>query len=110
MEFADLPTAAQVALVVLVVVQAGLLVAALVVLARTPAERLTLPRWAWALVVLLGSAVGPIAFLAAGRRPAPVADTSGAGGGSGAGAGGDDAPRRGEATARAVDVLYGDRS
>ena len=43
MEFADLPTAAQVALVVLVVVQAGLLVAALVVLARTPAERLTLP-------------------------------------------------------------------
>ncbi len=60
-------------LVALVVVEFGLLIAAWVVLFRTPAQRLTLPKWAWALLCLI-QFVGPIVFFAAGRKPAPVAD------------------------------------
>ncbi len=83
-------------IVILVVVELGLLVAAWVVLFRTPSERLTLPKWAWAVICLL-QFVGPIAFFAAGRKPRAVVDVS--------------APRAGgEATTqRALDDLYGDR-
>lgn len=42
----------------------------IVALVRTPAERLTLPRVAWVIIILLGELIGAIVFLAAGRRPA----------------------------------------
>ncbi|WP_084635234.1 ATP-binding cassette domain-containing protein [Propionicicella superfundia] len=71
---ASLPTWALVALGVWVVLELVLYAVALVVLARTPRERLSLPKWAWAVVILAVQVVGAIVFLAAGRRPVPVAD------------------------------------
>jgi protein-S-isoprenylcysteine O-methyltransferase Ste14 len=62
-------------LVALGLVELGLLAAAWIVLFRTPAERLTMPKWAWALLCLI-QFVGPIVFFVAGRKPAPMADTS----------------------------------
>ncbi len=91
---AQLSTTEIVLIIVLVVVELGLLVAAWAVLFRTPSERLTLPKWAWALISLV-QIVGPIAFFAVGRRSPDVAD----------------APRRDASTttSRVVDDLYGDR-
>jgi hypothetical protein len=73
------------ALVVIVgVIEVGLLVVALIVLIRTPSDRLTLPRWAWVLICFI-QLVGPIAFLLAGRSaptqqlPTPTAPSSSAG-------------------------------
>ncbi len=54
----------------LVSIQIVLLAASLTSLARTQNERLTLPRIAWILICFI-QIVGPIAFLAAGRKPAP---------------------------------------
>lgn len=59
--------------------QVVLLVAALVTWARTPRSRLTMNRWGWLAVIVCLSVVGPLAFLAAGRGPAPVAQTRSAG-------------------------------
>lgn len=39
---------------------------------RTPAERMTLPKVAWLLVILFANGIGPIAWFVAGRKPAPV--------------------------------------
>jgi len=64
-----LPTFALVGLGVLVVVQLCLQVYSIVDLVRRPAERLTLPKWAWALIVVLGEILGPIIYLVAGRKP-----------------------------------------
>jgi len=77
------------------VVELGLLIAAWIVLFRTPAARLTLPKWAWAVICLV-QFVGPIAFFVAGRKPRQVEDT---------------APQveGGGTTQRVVDDLYGDR-
>jgi hypothetical protein len=62
---------------VLGVIQIALLVIALVVLLRTPNERLVFGiKWPWVLIVVLISMIGPIVFLAVGRRPAPVVDPS----------------------------------
>jgi len=60
----------------LVLVQFGLQIAALVSLARTPSERLTLGgrKWAWALIILLGEIIGAIVYFVAGRQPAPAAE------------------------------------
>ena len=49
----------------------ALLLTAYVILFRTPANRLTLPRVAWALLCLI-QFIGPIAFLMAGRKPAEL--------------------------------------
>jgi len=67
--------------------------------ARTPAERMSLPRLAWALVILLVNGIGPIAWFVAGRRPAPPEEaTTGPG---------PQAPGHGERQRHAVEVLYG---
>jgi hypothetical protein len=71
-----LPTAALVAIGVLVVVQLSLQVYAIVDLVRLPAERLTLPKWAWAAIVVLGEILGPIIYLVAGRKPAPAVEVA----------------------------------
>ena len=92
----DLPLPALVALALLVVVQLVLQIVALVSLAREPSARVSLGgrKWLWALVIIVGELVGPIAYLVAGRLPA-VSDvpTTRA----------DDRGRR----ANAVEVLYG---
>ncbi|MHB1007715.1 MAG: PLDc N-terminal domain-containing protein [Propionibacteriaceae bacterium] len=82
-------------IIVLVVVELALLVAAWVVLFRTPSDRLTLPKWAWAVICLV-QFVGPIAFFAVGRTSREVADV---------------APRQDASTttSRVVDDLYGER-
>jgi len=101
MGFSDLPTAGRVALIALIAVQLALQVTALVVLVRTRPERLTLPRWAWALVVVLGSLAGVVVFLVAGRRPVTAAVDDPPASGTGGSSDG--------AIDRAVDVLYRDR-
>ncbi len=88
----ELNGAAIAAIVVVGIVELGLLVAAWIVLFRTPNERLTLPKWGWALLCLI-QVVGPIVFFVAGRKPAVVPDVQTA------------AP---DATAdRVIDNLYG---
>ena len=71
-----LPTAALLALGVLVIVQLSLQVYAIVDLVRHPAERLTLPKWAWVAIIVLGEILGPILYLVAGRRPAPAVEVA----------------------------------
>ena len=61
-------------LVGLVLVELGLLAAAWIVLFRTPADRLTMPKWAWALLCLI-QFVGPIVFFVAGRKPATMTES-----------------------------------
>lgn len=85
----------------LAVVQIALEVYALVVLFRTPAERVvTGKRWVWVLVILLINLAGALVFLFAGRKPAPAAEPAGPEAGS------ESAVAR---AARAADVLYGPR-
>jgi len=50
----------------ILVIQLILIVAALVALVR--AERTRGPKWLWALLILFGSLLGPIAFFLVGRR------------------------------------------
>ena len=89
-------TTAEIAVIaVLVVVEVGLLVAAWIVLFRTANDRLTLPKWAWAVICLV-QFIGPIAFFAVGRKPKPVTETA-------------PRPDAASTTARVVDDLYGDR-
>jgi hypothetical protein len=57
-------------------------------------------KWAWALVIVFGTVVGAIVYLAVGRAPAEVDITTGASGATTAG---------GESARRAVDALYGPR-
>ena len=80
---------------ILGVAELGLLVAAWIVLFRTPSARLTLPKWAWALICLV-EFVGPIAFFAAGRKPRQAEDTA-------------PPADAGSTTQRTLDDLYGDR-
>lgn len=70
--FSTLPTWAQVIVAALAVIQVVLTVTALVVLVRTPAQRVNLPKWAWAVIIVVVNTIGAIAFLVAGRRPAEV--------------------------------------
>ncbi|MCL2453793.1 MAG: hypothetical protein FWD18_00605 [Micrococcales bacterium] len=94
-----LPTPVVVLLVVVAVVQITLQVTALVVLARTPRERVLMGlRWPWVLIILLVSTVGigAIVFLAVGRKPAPVDEEAPAVG-------------RDEAVRTVVDELYRDK-
>mgnify|MGYP000917835852 CR=1 FL=1 len=61
-------------LAALAVVELGLAAVALWRWWRTPAERLSANRWVWLVLVVALSFIGPVAFLAAGRRPAPVTE------------------------------------
>jgi len=89
-------TSTEIALIVaLGVIEFGLLAAAWIVLFRTPTARLTLPKWAWAVICVV-QFIGPIAFFAVGRKPQRVADTA-------------PHPDGASTTTRVVDDLYGDR-
>ena len=85
-----------VVLTALAVVELGLLAVALWRWWRTPAERLSANRWVWLVLVVALSFLGPVAFLAAGRRPAPVTEPP-----PGA------RPAAGAETADVVAALYG---
>jgi len=89
-------TSTEIALIVaLGVIEFGLLAAAWIVLFRTPTARLTLPKWAWAVICVV-QFIGPIAFFAVGRKPQQVADTA-------------PHPDGASTTTRVVHDLYGDR-
>lgn len=63
---ANLPPSTQTLLAAAVVIQVGVAVVSLVVLARWPRSRvLSIGKPVWALVIVLGQMVGPIAFLVA---------------------------------------------
>ena len=75
MALGDLPLWVWVAIGVLGLVQVAVEITALVVLVRTPVERLVLgKKWPWALLIVFVNLIGAIVFLAAGRRPAPAVD------------------------------------
>lgn len=68
-ELRSLPQGLQIALAALLAVQLTLVVVALAVLARTPRDRIRhLPKWIWALVILLANGIGPVIFFAVGRE------------------------------------------
>lgn len=68
-ELRNLPQGLQIALAVLLAVQVTLIIAALIVLARTPKEKTRhLPKPIWVLVILLANGIGPIIFFAVGRE------------------------------------------
>lgn len=93
-----LPAWVLVALGVAAVVQYAITIWALVDLWRTPVERVqTGKKWVWVLIILLVNLIGAIVYLAAGKKPALVAD---------------DPAREGVShrASGAVDVLYGDLS
>jgi len=72
-----LPTAALVAVAVLIVIQVTLDVIVLVDLYRRPADRVVLGnKWIWVAIVLLVSLFGAIIYLAAGRKPAALAENA----------------------------------
>ena len=88
-------TRVAVVIVALIATQIALLVYAAVDLARRDTVRGG-RKWPWALVIVFGNLIGPIVYLAVGRRtPSPVNLPSGAGAAGG------------EAARRAVDSLYG---
>lgn len=94
MSWSELDPTMRVVLVVLLAIQLTMMAVALLRLSRTADDRLALlPRWAWVLVIVFGQLVGPLVFLAAGRRPAPVEQAG--------------PTRRDAAVTRAVEVLYG---
>lgn len=65
------PTWALIAIIPLAAVQLTLMITALVILARTPHERVVLGRkWVWALIIVFVNLIGAIVFFAAGRTPA----------------------------------------
>lgn len=77
-------------------IELGLLVWALIDLLKRSEERVAGGRkWVWILVVLLVNGIGPIVYLAAGRKAAPVHDTS------------TDERRIGDRAKAAADALYG---
>lgn len=93
--FGDLPLVAVVALILLGVTQLSLQIFGLIDLVRreeVPGGR----KWLWALVIVLGSVIGALVYLAVGRSAArmPAGDGEARGGGE-------------SATRRAVDKVYG---
>lgn len=74
-DLSAIPTPA-LALGIALLLQITLAAISLVVLARTPRERLVSgKKWPWVLIIVLINFIGAILFFAIGRRPASVADT-----------------------------------
>lgn len=71
----DFSPTAWVIIGMLIAVEVVLLVTALIMVSRTPSERLTLPRVAWILLCFV-QIIGPIAFFVLGRKPAPIEETA----------------------------------
>lgn len=84
----------RVAIAVLIAAQLALVIVSLIDLARRPAV-LGGRKWVWLLVILFGNMLGPILYLALGRKAAPAAGPDSR-----------QAPSADRAQ-RAADVLYG---
>ena len=99
-EILSLPAPVLIALGVLVLVQISLQVYGLFDLARR--ERVAaLPKWAWALIIVLGELIGVILYLAVGRNvPTQAQDPLRAVAA---------APPAEDRADRAADVLYGEK-
>jgi len=98
-ELLELPVPVLVLLGVLIVVQIALEVWALIVLFKTPDDRLMLgKKWPWVLIILLVNMIGAVIFLAAGRTKPALDERA---------ASAQPSVPTGDAAARAVDVLYG---
>jgi len=73
-----------------------MLAIALIVLYRTPADRLVFEKkWPWVLIVVFLNFVGPVIFLTAGRREVQLTDEA------------INASSRGDAIHSVIDTLYG---
>jgi hypothetical protein len=74
-DLSTVPTWALVFLAVLGVVQITLDVVAILDLYRRPTKQVTFGnKWIWVAIILLVNTVGPILYLATGRKPAPEAE------------------------------------
>ena len=74
-DFPSLATTTGLIIVIALSLQALLAAVSLLVLVKTPTQRVQFGRkWPWVLIILVANTIGPILFLAVGRRPAPVAD------------------------------------
>jgi hypothetical protein len=99
--FAGLPIAARIAISLLILVQLTMQVFCLFDLTRR--ERVAgFPKWGWALVIVLGELIGPILYLAIGRKtPVMAEDPMRAASAP---------PATADRAEHAADVLYGDRT
>lgn len=98
-EMAEVPGWLWVVLIAAAAVQIAIEIWALVVLFRTPEERVLLgKRWIWVLIILFVNLVGAIVFLVVGRKPAEATDPL---------AQGPPATPAADRATRATDVLYG---
>jgi len=89
------PVGLLVALGIVLVLEIALDVVALVDLVRRPVGRVALGnKWIWAAVIVLVNLIGPILYLAIGRKPAP--------------AGEEPAVKPSRTSAEIADALYGD--
>ncbi|MGB7235891.1 MAG: PLDc N-terminal domain-containing protein, partial [Rhodococcus sp. (in: high G+C Gram-positive bacteria)] len=69
-DLSAMPTPALASLGIALLLQITLAVISLVVLARTPRERLVFgKKWPWVLIIVLVNFIGAILFFAIGRRP-----------------------------------------
>jgi hypothetical protein len=104
----DLPTAALVALGILLVLEIALLIVGVIAWAGTPEDRMPPPnKWLWLAVVVLLQILGPIAFLVLRRQHGRYMGVE-TGPSSGGAAAGNTGPTRRAATDTA-DLLYGRR-
>jgi hypothetical protein len=67
----ELSLPAKISVVVMIFVQISLLVAALMDIARRPAQQIRGPKWAWGMASFINY-FGPISYFLFGRRPAPL--------------------------------------
>jgi hypothetical protein len=85
-------------LAAIALVEIGLDLVALVDLYRRPTPQVVIGnKWIWVAIILLVNLLGPILYLAIGRKPAPATESSGAAG----------RPRK--QVDNIVDTLYGTR-
>ena len=74
-DLSSLPPALLIGLAVLVVVQVGLIVIALIDLYRRPLAAVNLGnKWVWVAIILLVNLLGPILYLLVGRRSVAPAE------------------------------------
>ena len=103
-EWAEVPGWLQVVVIAAAAVQITVEIYALVVLFRTPEERITGgKRWLWAVIILFVNLIGAIVFFVAGRKPLPAVDPLATANLPSA------PPETVERAQRAADVLYGPR-
>lgn len=94
----SLPTGVLVGIIVLVIVQLGVEIFALIQLLKTPDDQVVFgKKWPWILIILFVNLIGAILFLVAGRKPAPAEEPT------------DNGRPATDRAERAADVLYGDK-